>query len=414
MGYEYGISQIQPGDGTRVARVLERAFPKPCFELVFETFAREDLGPSVVKGQVDVGVASIVSAEAFARKELNSMGQLELRNLETVLLTPASFSVVSLKEPEAQHHSLYSAVLSSPWMAAPVGALGGVLALLVGVFLLNFRLPRLDRYFERATTRLDPLLTGFLRTLEWVYGSPSGRVFALVWAAIGVAVTVPAAVRHQLEETQAQMAGALTQVTGATTRAADAPAGAGTAASEPGSAPESELETLREGAELAAYPGRHVYELRSGRWIKCNQPFQCFRNYEDGKSKALAGDRDLLCRQARETQAAKLAFHSSIGIPMVYAVMLRSEHRAAPAPAPGAAPSPTARVLAALSQERYACSPSEPCPLPARPRPAGCVNDECFNACDDQCVGRCGNECHNECYEACDARCNARAEVSPP
>ena len=67
---------------------------------------------------------------------------------------------------------------------------------------------------------------------------------------------------------------------------------------------------------------------------------------------------------------------------------------------------------AALSQERYACSPSEPCPLPARTRPAQCVNDECFNACDDQCVGRCGNECHNECYEACDARCNARAEVS--
>ena len=356
------------------------------------------------------------------------MGQLELRNLETVLLTPASFSVVSVKEEVAPPESLYSAVLSSPWLAAPVGALGGVLALLVGVFLLNFRLPRLDRYFERATTRLDPLLTGFLRTLEWVYGSPSGRVFALVWAAIGVAVTVPAAVRHQLEETQEQMAGALTQVTGVTSGAsADAPAGAGTAAGapsgagtaagsawgrDPGAAPKSELEKLREGAELAAYPGRHVYELRSGRWIKCNQPFQCFRNYQDGKSKALAGDRDLLCRQARETQAAELAFHSSIGIPMVYALMLRSEHRAASAPAPKAAPSPTARVLAALSQERYACSPSEPCPLPARTRPAECVNDECFNACDDQCVGRCGNECHNECYEACDARCNARAEVS--
>ena len=70
VGYEPGIPRIElrnelnPAkvDDTRVARVLQRAFPKPCYELEIKSLLREDLGQSVARGVVDVGVAGIVSA----------------------------------------------------------------------------------------------------------------------------------------------------------------------------------------------------------------------------------------------------------------------------------------------------------------------------------------------------------------
>jgi len=343
VGYEPGIPRIElrnemsPAkvDDTRVARVLQRAFPKPCYEIEIKSLLREDLGQSVARGVVDVGVAGIVSAEVYARKELNSMAQLELRDIETVLLAPASFSVVSSGAREASLQGEPMQV-SSGWLRVPVGAAGGLLALLVCVFLLNYRLPRLDRYFDRATRRLDPMLTGFLRTLEWVYGTASGRVFALLWIVLGI-LAYPPPLASELKARKEQIEHALTPGRG------DAPP-----KDEPG------LEELREGAEKAAYPGRDMYEFHSGRWMKCPRPFQCLTHYKENKSKALAGDRDLLCQYARDTQVTQLEFRPEIAVPLVYALLVRSAHGSEVA-------SPTQRVLEALSDEKYLGSPWRAC-----------------------------------------------------
>ncbi|HTV17771.1 MAG TPA: hypothetical protein VMG12_03845, partial [Polyangiaceae bacterium] len=228
---------------------------------------------------------------------------------------------------------------SSPWLLVPAGAVVGVLALLVCVFLLNFRFPRLDRFFERATTRVDPLLTGFRRTLEWIYGTTSGRVFALVWAGLGATIAI-----------QELSTSALTDET------------------------EPETADYRRGAELAAYPGRDVYEFRNQRWKKCPRPFQCLRNYDAGRNQALAGDRDVLCHYARETHAAELDFRPEIGIPMVYALLLSSARgRAARAAevaadttdgspsAPAEPLGPKQRLFSALREETYSGSPWRAC-----------------------------------------------------
>jgi hypothetical protein len=318
VGYEPGIPPIEVGNGTRVVRVLERAFPKPCYELVANSYQREDIGPSVVKGQVDVGVVGIAAAESYAEQGVSSLRAQETEGVDTLLLHPATYSVVATKPltPSLGQHS------SSPWLIVPAGAALGVLALLICLFLLNFRLPRLDHYFERATTRVDPMLTGFRRTLEWVYGSTSGRVFALVWAGLGAMIALQ----------------------GLSTRAL-------TDATEPDTA------EYHRGAELAAYPGRDVYEFRNQRWKKCPRPFQCLRNYEAGKNQALAGDRDVLCHYAHETHAAELDFRSDVGIPMVYALLLPSQT----GEAAEAATRPKQRLFAALRDEAYAGSPWRAC-----------------------------------------------------
>lgn len=318
VGYEPGIPPVEVGNGTRVVRVLERAFPKPCYELVAKSYQREDIGPSVVKGRLDVGVVGIAAAESYAEQGVSSLRARETEGVDTLLLHPATYSVVATKPlaPSLGAHS------SSPWLLVPAGAGAGVLVLLICVFLLNFRLPRLDRYFERATTRVDPLLTGFRRTLEWIYGSTSGRVFALVWAGLGATIAV-----------QELSTRALTD---------DA-------------APDSA--EYHRGAELAAYPGRDVYEFRNQRWKKCPRPFQCLRNYDAGKNQALAGDRDVLCHYAHETHAAELDFRPDVGIPMVYALLLPSEKGGAAE----AAPSAKQRLFAALREETYGGTPWRAC-----------------------------------------------------
>lgn len=318
VGYEPGIPPIEAGNGTRVARVLERAFPNPCYELVAHGYQREDIGPSIVKGLVDVGVVGIAAAETYAEQGVSSLRAQETEGVDTLLLHPATYSVVATKPltPTLGPQS------SSPWLIVPAGAAVGVLALVVCVFMLNFRLPRLDHYFERATTRLDPLLTGFRRTLEWVYGATSGRVFALVWAGLGALIALQElSIRTLTDE------------------------------SEPDSA------EYRRGAELAAYPGRDVYEFRNQRWKKCPRPFQCLRNYDAGKNQALAGDRDVLCHYAHETHAAELDFRPDVGIPMVYALLLPSRK----GDAEDGAASPKQRLFAALRDESYAGNPWRAC-----------------------------------------------------
>lgn len=318
VGYEPGIPPIEVGNGTRVVRVLERAFPRPCYEIVANSYQREDVGPSVVKGQVDVGVVGIAAAESYADQGVSSLLARETEGVDTLLLHPATYSVVATKplSPSLGQQS------SSPWLILPAGAAVGVLALLICVFLLNFRLPRPDRYFERATTRVDPRLTGFRRTLEWVYGSTGGRVFALLWAGLGAMIAL-----QQLSTRT------LTDQT------------------------EPEPAEYQRGAELAAYPGRDVYEFRNQRWKKCPRPFQCLRNYDAGKNQALAGDRDVLCHYAHETHAAELDFRSDVGIPMVYALLLPSQKGGA---AEGAARA-NQRLFAALRDETYTGSPWRAC-----------------------------------------------------
>lgn len=325
VGYEPGIPPIEAGNGTRVVRVLERAFPEPCFELVAQSYQREDLGPSVVKGLVDVGVIGIPAAASDAEPGKSSLRAKETEGVDTLLLQPASYSVVSTKPAEALALEAHA---GGSWLLIPAGALTGVAALLVIVFLLNFRLPRLDRLFERATRRVDPQLNGFRRPLEWVYGTLGGRLFALAWGALGATVAIQElSVRALTDE----------------------------------AAPEEA--DYRRGAELAAYPGRDVYEFRNQRWKKCPRPFQCLRDYAADDNQALAGDRDVLCHYARETRAAELDFRPDIGVPMVYALLLPGT-RSDGAPGATGAASAQQSVLAALRRETYAGSPWRACDGP--------------------------------------------------
>lgn len=316
VGYETGIPPVQVGNGTRVARVLERAFPKPCFEIVPKSYQRKDIGPSVVRGLIDVGVVGIAAPESSTDSATTALLAEDTQGVDTLLLHPASYSVVSTRPESA---SPIGAQSPSPWLLVPAGALLGIAVLLVCVFLLNFKLPRLDRWFERATQHVDPQLTGFRRALEWLYGTASGRLFALAWALLGVVLAV-----------QGLSARALTDET----------------------APDDD-DYLR-GAQLAAYPRRDVYEYRNARWKRCPRPFHCLRNYDHGESDALAGDRDVLCQHARETRAAELHFRPDISVPMMYALML-------PRPSQAAQPALQQSLLAAVREESYPGTPWRPC-----------------------------------------------------
>jgi hypothetical protein len=112
-----------------------------------------------------------------------------------------------------------------------------------------------------------------------------------------------------------------------------------------------------EGAELAAYPGRDIYELRDGRWKKCPRPYKCLHNYEQGVTQALAGDRDVLCRYEAQTHATVFDFMPDVAVPLLYALLL-----------PSAAANPDTDagtiqdvLLAALQRETYSGSPFSAC-----------------------------------------------------
>jgi hypothetical protein len=304
-------------------RVLARAFPAPCFSLVLQSYRREDLAPSLVDGRLDVGIIGMASAVSYAEQGVTSLPARQTEGVDTLMLHPASYSVVSTK-PSATPSLIPRP--SSSWLLVPSGAFIGVVALCVCIYLLNFKLPRLDRLSERARTQLDPRLTGLTHVTHWLYRSLSGRLLALLWAGLGALLTI-----------QALSTRALTD------------------AAAPGE------NQYQRGAELAAYPGRDVYEYRNDRWKKCPRAFQCLVNYEQGDSQALAGDRDVLCQSAEETQATALSFRPEIAVPMLYALLLPKAAR--PLGGAGSASAKQA-ILQALAREPYTGSPWRPCDAP--------------------------------------------------
>lgn len=320
VGYEPGIPFSGGEVETRVLRVLKRAFPSPCYELSFDSYAREDLADSVVKGQLDIGVLGVASATSYAERGVASLPAVHAPGVDVLMLHPASYSVVSAK-PEAAPTS--GAPVSDMGLLVPIGALAGLSALVVCAYLLNFRLPRPRRRVSAPSTRIDPRLVRLSGSLHWLYASTSGRVLGLIWALLGTILVLEAASSEDVVQ----------------------------------AALRSEWRPLR-GAHLASYPGRDIYELRDGDWRKCARPFKCLQNYRQGDTLALAGDRDVLCRHAAETGAATLEFLPDIAVPLMYALLLRPKAEAAPG-------APLERLLlGALQTELYVGSPFRACDPP--------------------------------------------------
>lgn len=318
VGYEPGAPLTEAGNDSRALRVLRSAFPPPCFNLVLRSFRREDLAPTVVAGRLDVGVIGIASAATYAAHGTTSLPAQETENVDTLMLHPASYSVVSIKAAPS-----HATPARRPWLLLTGGALSGVALLTSCAYLLNFKLPRPRRWFEQARKQLDPRLTGLRGALGWVFGSASGRLLALLWGALGATLSF-----------QHLSARALTDEA------------------------EPKQQDYLGGAEMAAYPGRNIYEFRNRGWKKCLRPFQCLRNYDRGDTLALAGDRDVLCHFAAETGAAALEFRSDIAVPMLYALLLPTQ---AASEATGAFPSAKTAILRALQREPYSGSPWRAC-----------------------------------------------------
>lgn len=323
VGYEPGTPLIEAGNDSRALRVLRRAFPSPCFSLVLRSYRRADLAPTLVAGRLDVGVVGIAPAETYAAHGATSLPARETEDVDTLMLHPASYSVVSTK-PAAPSSATRR---ESPWLPIAGGALSGVLLLALCTYLLNFKLPRPSRLFEQTRTRLDPRLTGPRGALSWLVGSWSGRLLALVWAALGGTLSI----EHLSSRALTDQA-------------------------------EPKQRDYRDGALLAAYPGREIYEFRNDRWQECPRPFHCLRNYENGHSLALAGDRDVLCHYAEETAAAALNFRPDVAVPMLYALLLPAAARGTGG-AEGARAAKAA-ILQALEQEPYPGSPWRACDSP--------------------------------------------------
>lgn len=174
VGYEPGAPLTEAGNDFRALRILRSAFPPPCFNLVLRSFRREDLAPTVVAGRLDVGVVGIASAATYAAHGATSLPARETEDVDTLMLHPASYSVVSIKAAPSQ-----ATPARRPWLLITGGALAGVALLTSCAYLLNFKLPRPSRWFEQARKQLDPRLTGLRGALGWVFGSASGRLLAL-------------------------------------------------------------------------------------------------------------------------------------------------------------------------------------------------------------------------------------------
>ncbi len=322
IGVEPGIPLSGGEVETRAMRVLEHAFPRPCYELTFESRRREDLAAAIVKDQIDLGVLAVASAASYAEQGVASLPAAEGAGVDMLMLHPASYAVVSAKPdaiPVARTGQL------DFWVLLPGGLLAGVMLLALSAYFLNFRLPRPGRWATRASVRIDPRLARLGSATHWLYATSSGRLLGIIWAVLGGVVML-------------QMA---------------SPTNVVDAALEPDWQP-------LEGATLAAYPGRDVYELRDGRWKKCPRPFKCLHNYERGQTLALAGDRDVLCRYAADTHAAELDFMPDVAVPLLYALMLPPAATARPTGAQGL----SSVLLEALQHEVYAGSPFRACAPP--------------------------------------------------
>jgi hypothetical protein len=322
VGYEPGIPLSGGEVETRAMRVLQYAFPKPCYALSLKSSRREDLAPSIVKGQIDIGVLGVPSAVSHPEPGVASLPAADTAGVDVVMLHPASYAVVSARRDAAPagigHHT-------DVWVLLPIGLLAGVLALAFSTYLLNFRLVRLGIEAAPASARIDPRLARLGNTAHWMCKATSGRLLTLVWAVFG------AVLLEQLASSEDVVHAAL----------------------------QREWQPV-DGAELAAYPGRDIYELRDERWKKCPRPYKCLHNYQQGVTQALAGDRDVLCRYEGQTHATVFEFTPDVAVPLLYALLLPS----ASAGGQSDAPSLQSVLLDALQHEAYMGSPFRPCSTP--------------------------------------------------
>lgn len=317
-GYEPGIPLAGGEVKTRALRVLERAFPEPCYSLTLTSMRREDLAPSIVKGKIDVGVVTIPAASSFTDRQVNVLPASDDAGVDLVMLQPASYSVVAAKrevlEELASDHA-------SAWLLLPLGVLAGVVSLVFSTYLLNFRVAR-GPDVALGHTRIDPRLARLGSAVHWMYSATSGRLLSAIWAGLGAILVV------QLASTEDVVHAAL----------------------------ERNWRPL-DGAEQAAYPGRDIYELREEHWTKCSQPYECLHNYQRGVTQALAGDRDVLCRYEAQSHSTTFEFVDDVAVPLLYALLLPP----AATSAPTAARSIEDRVIEALRLEPYAGSPFSAC-----------------------------------------------------
>jgi hypothetical protein len=322
VGYEPGIPLSGGQVETRAMRVLEYAFPKPCYTLSLKSSRREDLAPSIVKGQIDIGVLGVPSAVSHAEAGVTSLPAADTAGVDVVMLHPASYAVVSAR-PEVAPAA--AARHTDVWVLLPLGLLAGVVALAFSIYILNFRLLRFGPAAAPASSRIDPRLARLGSTAHWMYAATSGRLLTLIWAVFGAVLVV------QLASSQDVVHAAL----------------------------QGEWRPL-DGAQLAAYPGRDIYELRDERWKKCPRPYKCLHNYQQGVTQALAGDRDVLCRYEAQTHATVFEFMPDIAVPLLYALLLPS------APARGASDATSVQsvLLEALQHESYSGSPFRACSTP--------------------------------------------------
>lgn len=317
VGFEPGIPLSGGEIETRALRVLERAFPKPCNSLTLKSTRREDLAPNIIKGQIDVGVLGVPAAGSHAAKGVTSLPAADTAGVDVVMLHPASYAVVSAKPTTTQ---VVTAAHTDVWLLLPCGLLAGLVTLAFSTYLLNFRLAR-GPDLAPGHTRIDPRLARLGNALHWMYAATSGRLLSLLWAALGAILTV------QLASTQDVVQAALGR----------------------------DWHPL-EGAELAAYPGRDIYELRDGRWKKCPRPYKCLHNYEQKITQALAGDRDVLCRYEAQTHATLFEFVPDVAVPLLYALLLPSDSGGT-----DDGNSIQDVLLEALQHEPYSGSPFSPC-----------------------------------------------------
>lgn len=261
--YQSGII-IDDEVNTRARAVLKAACRAPDCVLELHDAMRSDVIDSVRSGASQVGLVGLPPAEADRVAASHHLGRLD-----AVLISPPGYSVVAkLAEPSQQNRwslnqSVFSALL---YLAVFLGLL------VACVMAMNWRLPTTR---GGATTKIDPHLRSVSNALYWIFCRWSGRFVAMIWAVVGIGFFL--LLRPATAESQATLAS--------------------------GAAPS-------QGIINGAYPGRHISQLRDEEWLICDDVRECFRNLRDGRTEALAGDRDLLCHFQQQSGDHALEFQA--------------------------------------------------------------------------------------------------------
>jgi len=293
VGYDSNLGHLEEtadGPQSPVVALLQTAFPKPEYELVYRSFYRQDLDVNVAGGQIDVGVMSLGIGNS-SNGEAGVVGRSRQRVMGVDMLpVPVSHAVMAV-QPGIDEES-YSAVLPA-WLTFVLVTITALVvsagAMAASTYLLNFHrsLPKETR--NEAFKRLDPSLTHWSRAWRWMFTTLSGGLLTAVWGGIGVAL---AFIMHQ------ESLGNSVRLTGVR---------------ETASAQAAKVENL----------ANATYEFRGNYWAKCQQPFECLRHYDDGVADALLGDPDLLCWEARKTGLARpLRFTPDVAIPISVALLV--------------------------------------------------------------------------------------------